>query len=265
MIHGVLTAFVASALVAGCGGGGSDDSDDLRTEAFEWIGQVAVGGRIEIDAIGGDITFTLGTGDDVKVEAVKSGRKDDPSTVRIEVVEHADGVRICTIYPDVPGQEPNSCAKDGNLSSRRNDVEVDFTVRVPPDRVLEANVIGGNLTALGVQNDVVLGTLGGNIVISTTEIGEASTFGGNITVMMGSTDPARDLRFSSLSGDVTVTVPAAVNAAADVSTLSGTAESDFSLTRVGGNPRHLAGTLGGGGQALILTTGSGNVRLLSGT
>lgn len=265
MIHIVLAVFVASFFIAGCGGGGSADGEDVRTESFEWRGPVAFGDHIEIKSIGGDVNFTPGMGDDVEVAAVKSGREDDPSTVRIEVVEHAGGVRICTLYPDVPGQAPNGCMPGDNLSSRHNDVEVDFTVRAPPGRMLEAGVIGGDLTALAVQNEVVLGSLGGDIVISTSEIAEASTLGGNITVTMGSTDPGRDLRFSALSGNVTVTVPAAINAVVDVSTLNGTADSDFRLTDVDGNGKHLTGTLGGGGPTLTLTTGSGNVRLLSGT
>jgi len=258
-----LTAFVASTGIAGCGGSDSDNA--LRTESFEWRGQVAFGGHIEIKSIGGDVIFMPGSGDDVEVEAVKSGRRDEPSTVNIAVVEHAGGVRICTLYPDVPGQTPNTCESGGNLSSHSNDVEVDFTVRVPPGRMLEAGVIGGDLTALGVQNEVVLRSLGGNIVISTTEFGEASTIGGNITVTMGSTDPGRDLVFGAFSGDVTVTVPAAINAVAEISTLSGTAVSDFPLSEVLGSPQHLTGTLGGGGPALTLTTGSGVVRLLRGT
>jgi len=252
-------AFAAAMLVTGCGG---DDGAELRTETFAWSGSVALGDQVEIKAIGGDITFTLGTGNEVQVEAVKSGRRDDPSTVTVEVVEHAGGVRICTLYPSVPGQASNSCAVGGNLSSRNNDVEVDFTVRVPPGRMLEAGVIGGDLTALGVQNEVVLRSLGGDIVIATTEIAEASTLGGNITVTIGSADPARDLEFSAFTGDVTVTLPAAVNAVADVSTLNGTVESDFTLTQVG--TKHLSGTLGGGGPTLTLATATGNVRLLSG-
>lgn len=249
------------ALLTGCGGGGgSGDSDELRTETFTWSGTVAQGGLIEISGIAGDVTFTPGAGDSVDVEAVKSGREDDPSTVTIAVVEHAGGVRICTLYPDVPGQAPNSCTPGGNLSSRQNDVEVDFTVRAPPGRTLDAGVIGGNLTALGMQNEVELRTLGGDIVISTTEIAEASTIGGNINVAIGSTDPSRDLKFEAISGDVTVTLPAAINAVADVSSFSGTALSDFSLNSVGDN--HLRGTLGNGGFTVTLTSTSGNVRLL---
>ncbi|MDH3451932.1 MAG: hypothetical protein OEN20_05890, partial [Gammaproteobacteria bacterium] len=189
-LHTVLMAVVALTCVAGCGGsGGSDTNGELRSETFAWSGQVASGDRIEIAGIAGDVTFTLGMGDEVEVEAVKSGRRDDPSSVTIEALEHAAGVRICTLYPDVPGQAPNTCTPGGTLSSRNNDVEVDFTVRAPPGRTLEAGVIGGHLTAVGVQNDVELRSLGGNIVISTTEIAAASTIGGNVTVTIGSTDP----------------------------------------------------------------------------
>jgi len=253
--------WLSVAVLVGCGGGGgSGDSDDLRTETFTWSGPVAPGDLFEISSIAGDVTFTPGGGDSVEVEAVKSGRQDDPSTVDIVVVDTGDGIRICTLYPDVPGQAPNSCTPGGNLSSHRNDVEVDFTVRAPPGRRLEAGVIGGNLTALNMQNEVVLRTLGGDVTISTSEIAEANTFGGNITASIGSTDPSRDLAFGTLAGDVSVTVPSAINAEADLLTLSGTAASDFPLTEVG--PDHLSGTLGAGGATLTLTSTAGNVRLL---
>ncbi len=266
LIDSTVVAILPLVLVIGCGdSSGSSRSngrgEPVRSETFEWHGQVAFGGEVEVKGIAGDVTFALGVDDDVHVEAVKNGWRHDPSTVTIEVVAHAGGVRICALYPDVPGQAPNSCTEGGNNTSRDNDVEVDFTVRAPPGRTLEAGMIGGELTAMGVENEVVLRTIGGNVTIATTEIAEASTFGGNI-VTMGSTDPARDLVFDTLSGNVTVTVPAAVNAAVDVTAFSGTVSSDFPLTRVGRN--HLQGTLGAGGSTLTLSSSSGNARLLRG-
>ena len=255
---------LGAASLVGCGGGGgSGDSDERRTETFTWSGQVAFGDLVQISGITGDVTFTLGAGDSVDVTALKSGRNDDPATVSIDVVPLAGGgVRICTLYPDVPGRAPNSCAPGGNLSSHRNDVKVDFTVRAPPGRRLEAAVVGGNLTALAMQNDVTLRSVGGDIAIATTEIAEASTMSGNITATIGSLNPSRDLQFGAADGDVTVTLPSAISAVADVSTLSGTATSDFPLTSVGAN--HLRGTLGAGGSTVTLSSIAGDVRLLRG-
>jgi hypothetical protein len=66
------------------------------------------------------------------VTATKRGRRSDPGSVRIEVVEHGEGVTICAVYPDVDGRRNECRAGDGgHMSTRDNDVNVHFTVRVP--------------------------------------------------------------------------------------------------------------------------------------
>ncbi len=258
-----LAAAIAVAFVAGCSD--SAGPDGLRSETFEWSGQVAVGDQVEIKGISGDITFTPASGSTVQVEAVKTSQRDDVRTVTVEVVEHAGGVTICAVYPDVPGQAPNEClpGSQGNLSSEDSDVDVDFTVRVPPGRTLIATAISGSLSASGIENDVFLTSISGDIVISTTEIAEASAISGTITATIGRADWGRDLGFSAISGNVTVTIPAASNGFVELSVISGTVSSDFTLDQV--SPTHLRGTVGTGGPTLTVASISGNVRLLRGS
>ena len=41
--------------------------------------------------------------------AQRTGRRNDPEDVRLEVVEHAGGVTICAVYPSKDAARPNEC------------------------------------------------------------------------------------------------------------------------------------------------------------
>src|SRR5213595_1438133 len=98
---------------------------------FHWKGQVAAGKTIEIKGVNGDIDAVAGSGE-VEVTAVKHAHRSDPDEVKIQVVQHEDGVTICAVYPS-DGDRENSCdaGDGGHMNVRDNDVTVDFTVRVP--------------------------------------------------------------------------------------------------------------------------------------
>ncbi|HKC65235.1 MAG TPA: hypothetical protein VKB86_16455, partial [Pyrinomonadaceae bacterium] len=102
-------------------------------DEFHWSGRVAQGQTIEIKGINGSVRAEPSSGNEAEVTAKKTGRRSDPKEVEIRVVEHSGGVTICAVYPsDNPGS-PNTCESGENGSShvRDNDVQVDFTVRVP--------------------------------------------------------------------------------------------------------------------------------------
>ncbi|MFN2493881.1 MAG: hypothetical protein ABR501_13460, partial [Pyrinomonadaceae bacterium] len=80
-----------------------------RTEEFRWKGRVPSGKAIEIKGINGDISAEPAAGDAIEVFATKKGRKSDPDTVKIQVVEHGAGVTICAIYPSDNPERNSSC------------------------------------------------------------------------------------------------------------------------------------------------------------
>jgi len=103
-------------------------------DEFRWTGRLAAGRVIEVKGVNGRV-HAEGTADggEVEVVATKRARRSDTSSVRIELVEHADGVTVCAVYPSRDRDKPNRCAPGdgGNMNVRDNDVQVDFTVRVP--------------------------------------------------------------------------------------------------------------------------------------
>ncbi|HVF86894.1 MAG TPA: hypothetical protein VM866_04860, partial [Pyrinomonadaceae bacterium] len=104
-----------------------------QSREFRWRGTIAAGRVVEIKGVNGNVRAEPSAGGEVEVAAEKTGRRSDPESVRVQVVEHADGVTICAVYPSSHANQPNTCAPgEGYRSSvRDNDVNVDFVVRVP--------------------------------------------------------------------------------------------------------------------------------------
>jgi len=263
-------AFMPSAIVvllAACSDAtGPDGNDAGRTESFEWSGQIAPGGAIEIKNLNGDVRASQATDGTVRVVARKRGERDDPSTVRIEVVETAQGVTICALYPDVPGNAANQCLPglQGQQSSWRNDVEVTFDVEIPAGRDFVGRTLGGSIEVTDLDGLVVAHSQAGDIDISTSGLAEGTTLQGNVTASIGQAVWDRDLVFSAMNGNVTVRIPTNTSAEVRGTTLSGSISTDFPLTIAQlGVGREMHGTLGSGGHSLRLTTFDGNIALRS--
>ncbi len=263
-ILGSLSALALVAALAACGddddpaGPGPGDSD------FEWSGQVAQGLAIEIKGVSGSIMASLASGSEVEVYALKEGNGDDPSSVTIEVLEHAGGVTICSMYPDAAGEPPNVCAPgtDGRLSNNENDVEVTYSVLVPVGVDIVGRTIAGNVTAQGIDGDAFAYIVAGSADVEATGIVEAQTVSGTIDAEFGESDPDRSLVFSAVTGNVTVRVPADTNAEARATVVTGSVSSDFPLVETA--PLVWEGTLGSGGNLISLSTVTGDVALRSG-
>lgn len=234
------------------------------TSDFEWSGHIDPGDVIEIKGVNGDIRAEGKSGGDVEVTAVKRGRRSDEAEVRIQVVEHADGITICAVYPDRRDDRRNECAagRDGHLGSRNNDVEVTFTVRVPAGVRFTAKTVNGEVEANSLEADVLATTVNGSVSVSTTGLARASTVNGSVSASFGQADWDEDLAFSTVNGDVTLEMPAGVNADVRASTVNGQMSTDFPLTVTGRfSNRRMRGTIGSGGPRLELETVNGDIKL----
>lgn len=236
-----------------------------KSETFAVSGVVATGLQIEIKGVNGNVTASAATGTQFAVSTVQRGNEDDPADVHIDVVEHAGGVTICAVYPDVPGQSPNVCApgNEGHLSVENNDVQVDFTVSVPSGVVFVGRNVNGDVAATNLEANAFVSTVNGNVDLSTLGLGTASTVNGNVTAEIGMADWDRNLAFTTVNGNVTAQVPPETNAEAQLTTVNGAVSSDFPLDQI--SERNLQGTLGSGGNQLTLSSVNGNVTLRRGS
>jgi hypothetical protein len=235
------------------------------TEEFTWSGRLAPGQAVEIRGLNGGINAVRGTGPDVEVVAVKSARRSDPSEVTIQVIPHADGVTLCTLYPTPANREqPNECGPNfSRMSTSNNDVSVEYTVRVPDGVRLLARTTNGGVDVQGLTGDVDVSTTNGGITITTAGMAKARTTNGSIDISIGTLRGTEDLEFRTTNGGITLRVPSSLNANVRAATTNGGITSDFPITVQGSfGPRRLEGVIGSGGRNVVLQTTNGDVQLL---
>jgi hypothetical protein len=266
--HGLVVALSVLAVLAAlpATAASRNDRDRRSGEDFEWRGRIAAGKAIEVKGVNGSIVAEPSTGTQVEVVAHKSARKSDPDEVELEVIEHADGVTICAVYPTPRGQrEPNECepGEGGRMNTQNNDVEVEYTVRVPAGVRFVGRTVNGSINARGLKADAEAYTVNGSVEISTRGVARAATVNGSIDAEMGAAF-REPLEFETVNGGITLVVPAGSGAELRASTVNGDIVTDFPLTVRGRfNHRRVSGTIGRGGPQLMMTTVNGDIRLRS--
>jgi hypothetical protein len=234
------------------------------SEDFHWNGRVAAGNTIEIKGISGSVQAEAASGNEVEVAAVKRGRRSDPKSVEIRVVEHSGGVTICAVYPSDDPSQPNNCqpGEGGHSNVRNNDVSVNFTVRVPQGVRFRGRTVNGNIETGALSSDVDASTVNGSIKIAAGGIARAKTVNGSITASLGNASWTDTLEFKTVNGEITLDLPSSTSAEVRAETLNGDISSDFPMNVTGSvSRRHLNGTIGGGGRELSLKTVNGSIHL----
>ncbi|MBE0592656.1 MAG: DUF4097 family beta strand repeat protein [Gemmatimonadales bacterium] len=234
---------------------------------FQWSGRLDRGKAIEIKGINGAITARATTGAEVQVTAVKhAGAKGDVADVTFKVVEGANGVTICAVYPGTEG-EPNECVQGsgGRMNVKENNTRVDFTVHVPAGVNFIGKTVNGDIETDRIGGNVHATTVNGDVSVAAAGYVRATTVNGSIEASLGRADWQGDLEFSTVNGGIALRLPDGVGAEVTAGTVNGSFETDFPLTVQGKwGPKHVTGTIGSGGRKLTLNTVNGNVSLRRG-
>lgn len=231
---------------------------------WSWSGTVPSGGTVAIHNVLGRIQVVRTTGKNVVVNAEKHARRGDTSDVKIEVVQSARGVTICSVYLDDDGDESNACDREGHdhHGNSHSEVYVDYTVQIPDNLTLDATTVVGDVDATDLRGDVDVGSVTGDINVNTTGEVSARTVSGDIRAGIGVSKPQHSLEFSTVSGDVTLELPRDFSADLRLRSQFGKVESDFAVaveaTRFGHTVR---GRIGAGGSVLSVSTLSGRINL----
>lgn len=236
---------------------------------FRWSGRLAAGKRLEVKGVNGAVRAIAATGSEASVVATRDANRSDPASVEIKVVEHADGVTICALYPTpARARRENACEPGDHWSSSNdnNDVTVDFEVRVPAGVRFLGRTVNGQMSATGLSGDVSASTVNGSVRVTTSGLAEASTVNGSLYVEMGRANWTDELDFSTVNGGITLVLPAQLDTEIRASTVNGEIESDYPVTVSGRfGPRRMRGTIGAGGRSLHLSTVNGEITLRKGT
>jgi len=243
-------------------------------DEFRWTGRVALGQAIEIKGLNGDIDAQPASGDQIEVIANKRAHRTDPGEVRIQVVEHSNGVTICALYPNEDASQPNVCVPgpgEGHRNQsvanyrnnvRNNDVRVDFKVRVPAGVEFIGRTVNGGIAARSLASNVESRTVNGSINISTTGYAQANTVNGEISASLGNTNWPGLLEFRTINGEISVSLPPSLSTVVNADTFNGGISSDFPLASSQTvSTKRLSGIIGAGGRELILKTLNGSINL----
>src|ERR687883_1538231 len=191
-------------------------------DEFRWQGRLAAGRTIEIKGINGEVRAEPSAGSEVEVVATKKGRRNDPAEVRLQVVEHPEGVTICAVYPSGEADRPNTCepGSGGRSQVRNNDVKVDFVVRVPQGVRFVGRTVNGQVEANNIGSDVEAYTVNGGINVSAAGLARAKTVNGSINAALGRAIWAGPLEFKTVNGSINLDLPSDLNTELEAETVN---------------------------------------------
>ena len=154
--------------------------------------------------------------------------------------------------------------------------EINLAVEVPTRTKLRVSTVNGGVTVDSVDSEIEINTVDGAIML--TNVGGsvvAHAVDGNITATVARVAPQAPMAFTSLNGDIDVTLPAAVKANLRLRSDQGDVFTDFDVqviasasanqtqrngrgVRIDVN-RSIYGTVNGGGPDFELRTFDGNI------
>lgn len=236
-----------------------------NSSEFHWKGRVAPEKTVTIKALNGSIEVNGTDGDEVEVNASKSGAHADQ--MQVKVLPTADGLLVCETY-NYEGDYSDTCdesASGTHVHAHGQAPHVNYEVRIPRNLKLNASSVNGSVSAehLGRQADV--SSVNGAVRVSTTAWAKASSVNGSVNCAFGKADWDH-LKLSSVNGSIHVTLPPDTNTDVRFRSVNGELNSDFPLTVQGRMGRHsMEGRIGSGGRDLELSTVNGSVELQKST
>jgi len=217
---------------------------------FQKTYRIAPGGQIKIGNVSGDVIVTGYDGDSIVVTGTKKGRDRD----QVEVEDRSGTANV-----DIGVRYPKNCNCDASI---RFDVQVPRSIKYDFDHIssvsgdVKVTGVTGRLNASAVSGDVHITDVSGSV--------SASAVSGDVKVEITRLDGSDDMKFNSVSGNVSVMLPDSLDADVDMSSFSGSIKTDFAIEvkseRFGS--RHSAhAKLGDGSRRLKMSSVSGDLSL----
>ena len=211
----------------------------------------------------GSVTVEPAKGDFVEISAAKSFRSSDTGAVRLMAEPYEGGVAVCAVWP---GGDSRCGPQQGDYEmhgTHRNDVVVDFTVRLPANVRLGASTMVGDVRATGARAPLVLHTVSGEVDAATAQGPvQASSMNGGVRVRIDAFGDTGAVSLKTINGSVTAELPARLDAQVSAKTINGSIATDYGLAVNGKFMSHdIEGTLGRGGREVHLETVNGSIHL----
>ena len=243
--------------------------------------------RVEVGLVMGSITVVAGKpgevvlvatarDDDDEDEYEHDHDRDDEDDESERPRSRAGMRRIPNVSLGLEAEEKGNRVEIGVESWAR---PIDLRLEVPAASSLElSSVNDGELSVTGISGEVVLNNTNGGITVrDATGPVNAATVNGDLTVEFGRSMAAAAMAFSTLNGDIDLTLPASAKANVVLRSDNGEIYSDFDVVlqrkpaeverdsekgkyRIS-IAQELTGTIGGGGPELFLKTFNGDILL----
>ncbi len=144
----------------------------------------------------------------------------------------------------------------------RSKLQIDYTLRVPPQVALDLKMVNGRVATRGVDGECDVTTVNGPIDIETSGAAELSAKTVNGSVHAKFLRDFRGARLKTVNGGVHAVLPPTASFTCDLSQVNGDFEAAFPLT-IHSNPgsRRASGEVNGGQYELQITTVNGDVEV----
>ncbi len=212
---------------------------------------ISAGGQIRIRNISGNVRVQGYNGENIIVDGYKVGRDKD----LVSVVDDSGGNSI-DVHLRYPQHGPSNAS-------------VNFDVKVPQSveyNFEEVSSISGNVSVQDVKGRMRARSISGNVdVKGMSGLVSAESTSGNVYVEITNVSGSGEMKFWSISGDVSVKAPKSLNADVEMQTISGSLRTDFPIEvhepRYGPG-RSARGRIGNGSNNIRINSVSGRVSLV---
>jgi DUF4097 and DUF4098 domain-containing protein YvlB len=214
---------------------------ELQSERSEQTYATGEMPSLEIDNIAGDVTVRAGESGVIRVVATKKApRIGDLDRIEIQIDEQNGGLTIRT-----------------NKPSGFTNASVDLEITTPAGTRFFLDTGAGNVDLNGITDEIDAVSGAGDVdVRGAASCARLDTGAGSIRYQG---TPQGECRFETGAGNITLTLPADLNAQIDLETRTGDIDVDFAVdgqvTR-----REVRGVIGSGAQGMIYAhSGAGNI------
>lgn len=228
---------------------------------------------LRVDLMNGDINVKTHTGKDMVVEmSGGSGSSRRASRRPAEV----DGLKRLDVFSS--GLDIEEKQNDVRIHTGPRSQNTSVTVLVPANTSLKLKTLTGRVSVEGVKGEVEANSLNGGVSITNVEGSVvAHSLNGKVTVSLARVDPNKAMSFSTMNGDIDVTMPGDTKANIRLKNDHGEVWTDFEM-KLQSTPkvesgrasdgrykvsfeRTVTGTINGGGPDMSFTTMNGQIRL----
>lgn len=270
---------IALAAMAGAGTAalGQDSPVDRVSVPFRDPGRP---GTVKVNLMMGGLTVKGYDGKEVVVEARPRGSQRGPRTKPDKKAEGLKLIEIATTGLTVE-EEDNVVTVNTGLMGRT----VDVSLQVPQATSLKLGCMNdGAIVVEKVEGEIEANNLNGSVTLTQVSgVVIAHALNGEVQVEMEKVTPDKPMSFSTLNGDINVTLPPDIKARVKLETQTGSIYSDFEIgldrnpkapvvedgRKEGGRfkltfDKGVVGTINGGGPDIQFKTVNGNIHIRKG-